>query len=52
VGHSVELALNLLLVQGVEVDLDVLLSVKGHSGALASDSSRVALLLNIKLQSL
>lgn len=31
-GHGVELALNLLLVEGVEEDLNVLLAVKGNSG--------------------
>ena len=31
-GHSVELVLNLLSVEGVQEDSDVLLSVKGHSG--------------------
>lgn len=42
-GHGVELALNLLLVEGVKVDSDVLLAVKGHSGGLASDGGGVDL---------
>jgi hypothetical protein len=49
-AHGVKLALNLLSVEGVEVDLDVLLSIKGNSGGLAGDCGRVALLLNIKIQ--
>lgn len=31
-SHSVDLVLNLLLVEGVQEDLDVLLAVKGNSG--------------------
>ena len=42
-GHGLDLALNLFLVQGVEEDLDVLLAIKGHSGGLASDGRGVAL---------
>lgn len=37
VGDGVKLALDLFLVKGVEEDLDVLLSIKGHAGALAGD---------------
>jgi predicted methyltransferase MtxX (methanogen marker protein 4) len=51
-GHSINLAFNLLLVEDVQEDLDVLLTVEGDSGALSSDGSRVALLLNIKSLSL
>ena len=46
-SHSVDLAFNLFLVQGVDEDLHVLLSVKGHAGRFASDSCGVAL-FNIK----
>lgn len=46
-GHSVNLALNLLSVEWVKEDLNVLLSVEGYSGGLSSDCSWVALLLNI-----
>lgn len=31
-GHGVELVLNLLLVEGVQEELRVLLAVEGHSG--------------------
>jgi hypothetical protein len=31
-SHSIELVLNLLLVEGVEEESDVLLSVEGNSG--------------------
>lgn len=31
-AHGVELALNLLSIKGIEIDLDVLLAIKGHSG--------------------
>ena len=31
-GHSLELGLNLFLVEGVEEDLQVLLAIEGHSG--------------------
>lgn len=48
-SHSFDLVLNLFLVKGVNEDLHVLLSVKGHSGGLAGDSSGVAL-FNIKLE--
>lgn len=36
-GDGVQLALDLFLVQGVKVDLDVLLAIEGHAGALAGD---------------
>lgn len=42
-SNSIELALNLLSVEGVQVDSDVLLAVKGHSGGSASDGSGVHL---------
>jgi hypothetical protein len=42
-GHCLELGLNLFLVKGVKEDPHVLLPVKGHSGALASDGGGVAL---------
>ncbi len=49
-SHSLDLALNLFLVKGVQEHLDVLLTVKGHSGGPASDGGGVALfnILNIK----
>ena len=31
-GNSVKLVLNLLLVEGVQVNSDVLLAIEGHSG--------------------
>ena len=43
-GHSVDFAFNLFSVEGVEVNLDVFLSIEGDSGALASDRSGVALI--------
>lgn len=46
-SHGVELALNLLSVEGIKEDLHVFLSIKSHSGVLSSDSCREALLLNI-----
>jgi hypothetical protein len=42
-SHSLDLALNLFLVEGVEEDLDVLLTIEGNSGGLASDGGGVAL---------
>ena len=45
-SHGVDLVLNLLLVKWVEEELNVLLSVKGHSGGFASDGCRVALFNN------
>ena len=42
-SHRLDLALNLFLVERVEEHLDVLLSVQGHSGRLASDGRGVAL---------
>lgn len=44
VADGIELALNLFLVEGVEEDLDVSLSVEGHAGGLADDAGGVALL--------
>jgi len=41
-SHGLELVLNLLLVEGVETDLHVLLAVKGHSSGLASNRGREA----------
>lgn len=43
-SHGVELVLNLLLVEGVEEDLHVLLAVEGNSSASASDGCGVDLL--------
>ncbi len=43
-SHSVELVLNLLLVEWVKEDLHVLLAIKGNSGASASDGCGVDLL--------
>ena len=50
-GHGLNLGFNLFLVEGVKEDLNVLLTVKGHSGGLASDSGGVALfnILNKKI---
>ena len=42
-GHGLNLGFNLFLVEGVKEDLNVLLTVKGDSGGLASDSCGVAL---------
>lgn len=42
-SHGVDLLLNSLLVEWVQVQLDVFLSVKGNSGGLASDGGWVAL---------
>lgn len=42
-SNSVELVLNLLLVEGVQVDSDVLLAIEGHSGGSASDGGGVHL---------
>jgi hypothetical protein len=42
-SHGLDLGLNLFLVEGVQEHLHVLLSVKGHSGRLASDGGGVAL---------
>ena len=42
-GHCLELVLNLLSVEGVKVELDVLLSVEGDSGGSAGDGSWIAL---------
>jgi hypothetical protein len=42
-GHSLDLGLNLFLVEGVKEHLNVLLTVKGNSGGLASDGRGVAL---------
>lgn len=42
-GHCLKLGLNLFSVEGVKEDLNVLLSVKGHSGGLAGDCGREAL---------
>jgi hypothetical protein len=41
-GHGLNLGLNLFLVEGVKEDLNVLLTVKGDSGGLASDGGGVA----------
>jgi hypothetical protein len=46
-GHGFSLVLNPLLVEGVDEDLDVLLSVGVDSGVLASDSGRVYLIVII-----
>ena len=50
-GHGLNLGLNLFLVEGVKEDLNVLLTVKGDSGGLASDGGGVALfnILNKKI---
>ena len=50
-GHRLNLGLNLFLVEGVKEDLNVLLTVKGDSGGLASDGGGVALfnILNKKI---
>lgn len=48
-SHGVELVLNLLLVEGIEEDLNVLLAVKGDSGRSASDGGWVYLFNIIKL---
>ncbi len=45
-GHGLNLGLNLFLVEGVEEHLDVLLSIEGHSGCLASDGCGEALFNN------
>ena len=45
-SHCFNLGLNLLLVEGVEEHLDVLLSIEGHSGCLASDGCGEALFNN------
>lgn len=45
-SHGVKLVLNLLLVEGVQEDLDVLLAVEGNSGSLASDGGWVNLFNN------
>ena len=42
-SHSLDLALNLFLVEGVKEHLNVLLTVKGNSGGLTSDGGGVAL---------
>ena len=42
-GDGLNLRLNLFSVEGVEEDLHVLSTVKGDSGALASDCGWVAL---------
>jgi hypothetical protein len=47
-GHGVDLVLNLLLVEGVQEKLNVLLAVEGNSGGLASDGGWVYLFNNIK----
>ena len=47
-SHGLELGLNLFLVQRVDEDSNVLLSIEGHSSALAGDSGGVAL-FNIKI---
>jgi hypothetical protein len=43
-GHGVKLVLNLLSVEGIEGDLNVLLAVESHSGALSCNGCRVDLL--------
>jgi hypothetical protein len=43
-SHSLNLGLNLFLVEGVKEDLHVLLAIEGNSGGLASDGGGVALL--------
>ena len=48
-GHGVNLVLNLLLVEGVDEDLSVLLAVESHSGGLASDGSWVHLFNKFKI---
>ena len=45
-GHGLNLGLNLFLVEGVKEHLNVLLTVKGNSGGLASDGGGVALFNN------
>ena len=45
-GHGLNLGLNLFLVEGVKEYLNVLLTVKGNSGGLASDGGGVALFNN------
>lgn len=47
-SHGVELVLNLLLVEGVQVELDVLLAIEGNSGGLAGDAGWIALLILIR----
>ena len=42
-GHGLNLGLNLFLVEGVKEYLNVLLTVKGNSGGLASDGGGIAL---------
>jgi hypothetical protein len=47
VADGIKLALDLFLVEGVEEDLNVSLSVEGNAGGLADDRGGVAL-FNIK----
>lgn len=49
-GHSFNLLLGVLLVKGVEVELDVLLAVQGDLGVLASDGGWVHLQENINIR--
>lgn len=48
-SHGVKLVLNLLLVEGIDEDLSVLLSIEGHSGGLASDGSGIYLFNKFKI---
>lgn len=45
-SHGIEFAFNLLSVEGVKVELDVLLAIEGNSGSLANNGSWVALFNN------
>lgn len=45
-SHGVNLVFNLLLVEGVEEELHVLLTVEGNSGRLADDGGWVNLFNN------
>ena len=44
--HSIDLALNSFLVEWIEEEFDVFLSVEGNSGCFASDGCWVALFNN------
>lgn len=51
-SECINLALNLLLVKRIEEDLNVLLSIKGYSGGLASNCGWVDLYLILIFQML